>query len=246
MKINFKMIVLIIICVAAWGIFIFISKNDSSSGNTSDYLIVNNYNVWSYSSGNWNKLLVDSEFDEINMSDFDVYSNNGFIGKYRYALKNNVAYYFDNDYNNMEFSDEVIAISSDSKISLINYSSSNVDDKSNDIVNSYLDKLKLSTLNVSYTKYSLDSGDIYFVTNMVDGYNEDTFYVIFYRDSLFNKLIYNNKFVNEDFKYYDLAWILKIKKFGKNNIILRYECDRDICYDMYQYSNGKYELVIGS
>lgn len=247
MKFDFKTFLLIGVVIVIWGIFLFISDNDSSDKKTTgDYLVVNSYNVWEYKSNNWSKLLLDSDLENLNMSYFDVYADNRFVGKYRYALKNGVSYYFNDDYSNIELDGELLAIPSDSDTSLIDYLYSDMDDENNDIVYNYLKKLNLNISNVSYTKYSLDSGSIYFVTNVVDGYNDDTFYVIFYRDGLSNRLIYKEKFVDEKFKYYNLAWVLKMKKDKKISVILKYECDRDVCYDMYQYIDGEYKLVIGS
>ena len=249
-KKNKQLIILGIILIAIWGLVILVFKKEEKQQEVlseTQYIILDDNYFWKYKSNNWSKLYTEEQYEEFNWKKFDIYTSEGYYNTYKYVVMNSKTYYFDDDNNEYNVPNNNILLNNNSYFELKKYNLNEFNDNDYKIVSDYLEKNNRDSSNLTVKKkYKLtENNNIYVVSNYNKNLkNQDSYYFVFSRIQNKNYLLINKNYL-EDYISYDLAWILDIND-KYNNIILKFNCDKDICYDMFQYKNETYTKVIGS
>lgn len=242
----FLIIILTIICCGC---------NNKSSLNKEElnkdkYIVIDEYKVLNYKNNTWRVL--DNINNNINSNqEFKIYNNNQYINNYYFKLNNNTGYYFDEDYKSYEVNSN-LAINANIETEPITYSETEFTNEDYDISLKLLKKLKYNysiglSINKKYitnTNKDNENESLYIISNYSPQTPDtEVFYIVFLRENNKNIIITNQN--NETgIKFYDIAWILNITNGKYSDIILKYTYTEADEYDVYQYINNKYQLVI--
>ena len=254
MKLNKKNII-IIVFILIWACMTLLIYKYDKKNTTPQYIVINKDIYWKYLKKEWTSYDYYIDYDkisqEVNWKKFDIYSNNTYINTLNYITREFKNYYFDDDNNSVEVSDNRIMLLNKTYFSLIKYSEDEIQDNLNDKFINIFEKNNININEIVYQKkYSISEKEkIYIYSNVGNKSKENPYYIIIYQINNKNYIIkydkekFEKEYVNEmiDFKLYS---ILDISKF-KNNLIFEYKCNEETCYDMWQYKKGKYELVAG-
>jgi hypothetical protein len=253
-----RTIVLVIIGIVVWGLFFIVLKNkekETNYSNTAQYVIIDNFYYWKYQKLQWQVLdnILDptSTATEINWKNYDVYVDNKYLNTYKYVLMNDKSYFFDNDDNEIDVSETNILLSKNSNFNLKKFNEISFDDNDYNIVKNILNNKNYNYNDLTIKKkYTIATNNNIYILSNYDGLNNDIdessiYYIVFLRINKKNYILVDTTYSELAYNY-DLAYVLNINNNKINNIILSYTCDEDICYDMYQYNDNKFEKVIGS
>lgn len=247
-KIDKKFMILLVIFILCCSVLFLLIENDKKEKqikNVSQYLVLDENYFWKYSKGNWENLNISSTYDEINWKKFNIYTNNSYYNTYKYVYMDNESYFFDDDNNDYTIPDNNLLINNGTYFKIKKFQTVDFNIKDNEIVSNFLEKYNKEFEELTIKKkYEVSNNySIYIVSNYVEDYDkEDAFYLVFARINFKNYLLVNsNYFINNI--TYDLAYVLDIDN-KYYNIILNFNCDESICYNMFQYNDGKYEEVI--
>lgn len=253
---NKKRYIVILLLFVIWGIvFVYLvnKENLRSEKSVTQYVLINQFNLWKYSNLKWEKLnyIVDEDkvSKEINWKKYDIYVGNQYFNTLDYVLKNGEEFYFDDDTHSYEVNQEKVLFNVGSYLKLKEFYSTNFSEGDINIINDILVKYDHSGNNLTVQKkYFIDEDNaIYILSNypsFYPKYQSDLFYFIFYRRNSKNYLLVDIDYV-ENVSSYKLTWVMDAKS-KYDNFILSYTCEEATCYDMYEYKRGKYERVIGT
>ena len=241
-KSNVKVFILLIIVFVIMFLLAYFFQEDRKLSK--GLVVINGYNTYEYKYRNWNKV---SNYG-IKWTKFNVYSNQTFVGKFSVNVNNNKYYFFDDKIKSYQIEYPYIAFGTDLKIKLKNYSEETYTSDDINLVSKYLEIKKNSyrgEYNV-FKKYVADlNGDnkedyIYIVSNQL--YTDNYIYTIFAKvGSKFVDISYLTK--DDDYKAYDLAWILSVGNDKFYDIILKdNSSERTRCY-LLRYAKNKYNFI---
>ena len=255
-KVRVKRIIIALLLFVIWiGILVYITDSEKIriQKKNAQYVLIDQFNYWKYVDSEWVKLDSVNDFDsvaeEINWKKYDIYINNKYFNTLEYVLMEGQEYYFDDNDHSHEINQEKILFNNDTYLQLKEFNLIDFSNEDINIVKKILNKYSHSFDDVTIkNKYMIDDNNsIYIIsnyTNLSSKYNSDLFYLAFYRRNSKNYLLMNigNEANVSDYK---LAWVLD-EKNKYDNFILSYTCEDTICYDMYEYKNGKYVKIIST
>lgn len=178
-------IVLVIFVILYVGLMLLItnpSRQKELDIQASDYLILGYDSVWKYRDGLWKD--VDNLEEVLEVKNFEVYIDNQNKGKYELRLRNDIWNYYDLEGNQMKFSGEILAISTNRNYSVPKIEKQNLTTEDLSLINDQLkqDNISIMSTNELYLGskilYDINSDGkeeklIYFTTmyaeNNVDG-----------------------------------------------------------------------------
>ena len=240
-KSNIKVFILLIIVFAIFFALAYFFQDDRKLSK--GLVIINGYNTYEYRYRNWRKA---SNYG-IKWTKFNVYSNQEYVGKFSVNV-NNKFYFFDDKIKSHEIEYPFIAFGVDLNIKLVNYKEDSISDNDTVIINNYLKSKKnnyTGQFNV-LKKYDVDLNNdknndyIYVVSNQL--YTDNYIYSVFaYVDSKYIDISYLSK--DDNYKSYDLAWVLSVGNDNYNDIILKdNSSEKGNCY-LLRYANDKYNFI---
>lgn len=241
-------IILVFILVIVWVSLIYIFSKEEQIAKLQEspqILILDNFFFWKYEDGAWDTLVSDADYDLFNWKKFDIYVNNNYINTFKYVYKNNESFFFnENNESQTIASDDLLLLSEDSYINILNFSELDFDSDDEKIIRKFLKKNSIDYNTITLKiKYSITNDNFLYVLSNNDELvkNEDTFYLFMYRTKYKSYLV-TKKMFSYDFS---LQSIIDIQN-GKPNFIIKYNCyDGGHCYDMYQYVENNYVKVAG-
>lgn len=243
---------LFVLVILALVFIIIVSRQGEKKNQGASYVIFNNFIYAKFHNDNWTKLDRD-QMNEINWKKFDIYGDDGKINTYSYVVNNDKFYYFDDNSDSYRIDEEVILFSQNSAVSFSDFDKVEFNNKDYENVDKFLKKHNHSAKDLTiYSKYQISKNScLYIVSNAVIDSEEqnsnDVYYVVIYRLNGKDYLLVDENYL-DDYITYDLKWVLQENGSKYYNLVLRYNCDEDICYDMFRYNinHKNYERVISS
>ena len=227
-KIRRKVIITVIIII--WLIltfFVYKLDNWNKIKNSPHFILLNQTYYWQYENSEWKKLKTENEFKKFLWKEFKVYNENNYLGNYSIGILSGKTYYYDKNNNNTSLENVNLAINNDTFLEKKDFDNVTLDEEDNNIISEFLNEKEIYG-NSNAEKYIIDEKNTIYKIIFNDGYS-----LLFIRSNNKNYLLDYNKYYD-----YDLAYIIDIKE-KKYNIITKFNCDEDKCYNMWQYNKNK-------
>ena len=233
-------IIILLVLIGLWGMLMlnfYDEKEQLNREEVSQYMVLDGHFFLEYKVGKWKNLSEVELADSINWKKFDIFTNDGYYGTYKYVYNNYVSYFFDDDENSVEFNKyNYILINNNSFLKLKDFIQVDVLSEDYDIATKFLKKSKFEDTTIKLLlKYMINDNEyIYIVSNYEDTLvDSDIYYAAFYRKNNKNYLMDKGDFEHN----YNLYKVIDVNR-DYYNFILSYDCD-GICYKMYQYDGDK-------
>ncbi len=247
-KLRNILILLLVFCV--WGmlyLFVLNKEKGNVSSLDSQYILIDPFSCWEYSSSKWNRLsFLDDKIEVsklINWKKYDIYVNNQYYNTLQYVVKDGEEFYFDDDTHSYEINSSKIMFNKGSYFKVKEFSLSNLSSDDEKVINNMLEKYNFVDKNITISnKYYIDENNsIYVVSNYTGIYSVDSkglFYLIFYKSKYRTYLLLKTGY-KENVADYKLSWVIDTKsKFY--NFVVSAQCEQSMCYWLYGYQKGKY------
>lgn len=234
----FAIIVFLVVFVLCYVIF---TKEEENINSLNSNIIIDGNRFLGYKNLVWSDL---KDFHNIEDEEFKVYSSNQYVGDYFVTVTNDKYYFFDSDYNSYDMDSSFLAVSKNSKLSVINYSGSIFNDEDSDIIKKYLKSIDINyngdySIKMKYvTNLNNDQVEDYVYILCNELYSDEIFYVVFARIGSKNITI-NKQISGNNLKRYELMWILNTTNNKYNDIILGESIFEAYNYYLYSYQGKK-------
>ena len=245
-----KYVVIVSILIIYMMIMLLIFGGDKESVANGTYIVVGNDARWKYEDDKWDNL--DTQDDIFNDTEFNVYKNQVYQGKYYLQNYNDTWYFFDKNNQSYDLEGQLFAYSSEDEINVIEFTVEEAGlNELNDLLKKY-NMIVSSMSELSYAqKISLDFDNdqkdeyIYSISNlMAENIKNNEFSLVLYVDENKTSEIINN-ISNPDY-IYSISNIIDVNDDQKYELIIEHQKPMNVsmnCHSMYQLKKGKYELL---
>ena len=247
-KKHVKWIIIAIIFVVLYIVFaLFINNQGNKKSN--NYLLLGNKLIWNEIDGKFYQLM--DVTDDLLKNKFIVDNGNKYQAT-NLQFTDRKWYFFDKNYNEINYDDFSIAYSGDLDVSSISYDILNYDKTDDQYIQDVAQPQNDSLFNI-YTQglnkviYDFD-GDgemesLYFMTNA-------SLTVTDYSMTSYMFIVKNNEvtdIVKSDDDTFNLEGVLDINNDGKLELVISYGAINistfDVCYQIYHVNGGKFDLI---
>lgn len=245
-----KYIVIVFILIIYMVITLLIFGVDKEPVSNGTYIIIDNSTRWKYEDNKWDNL--DIQDDIFTDTEFIVYKDQIYQGKYYLQNYNDTWYFFDKNNQSYDLYGQLFAYSSQNQINVVEFTVKEVElNEVNQILNEY-DIVISNMSELSYAqKITLDFDNdgkdeyIYSISNlMAENIKNDAFSLVLYVDENKTSEIINN-ITNANY-IYSISNIIDLNADQKYELIIEHQKPMNIsmnCHSMYQFKKGKYELI---
>ena len=245
-----KYIVIISILLIYMLITLLIFGGDKNPISNGTYIVIDNNTRWKYEDDKWDNLdIQDGIFDG---TEFIVYKNQVYQGKYYLQNYNDTWYFFDKNNQSYDLDGQLFAYSSEDEIHVIEFEVEEIDlDELNNLLKKY-DIVISNKSELSYAqKVSLDFDNdekdeyIYSISNlMAENIQNDEFSLLLYVDENKTSEIIND--ISDPSFIYSISNIIDVNDDQKYELVIEHQKPMNVsmnCHSMYQLKKGKYELL---
>lgn len=245
-----KYIVIISILLIYVGITLLIFGIDKNSVSNGTYIVIGDNTRWKFEDNDWYNL--DAEDNIFDDTEFTVYKNQLYQGKYYLQNYNDTWYFFDKNNQSHDLYGQLFAYSSKDEISVIEFKEEETTlQELIDLLKKY-DIVISSMSDISYAqKISLDLDNdqkeeyIYCISNLMAEHTSDNLFsfVLYVNENNVSEIIQNESTVNY---IYSVSNIIDLNGDQKYEIIIEHQKPMNAamnCHSMYQLKKEKYELI---
>lgn len=261
-KKNKKLATILIIILIVFVLIMFIVFGISAFRKEKErlYIVVDNNAMWIYKNNKWATISKD-DAKSYNWTAFDVYEGNSFSGRDYLMYTNNKWYIFDNAKKAVIPKDQVLAIGGNINVSVLDFSTTNIDSNDDVYINSILKRYDISDTKNFTTKekISLDFDgdgkyeDLFILSNIFPSYfiPSISYNLIFLRDDNATYIVYKNISKYSDDYSGCKAYVNNIIDINndKNYEILigcGYYSVQGVYHALYTFKDNKYQLLISN